>query len=115
VLTFVDDEPYRRQIKGMRNLNEGRHDLGRHVFHGRRSELHRAYHDGMEDQLGALGLVLNCITLWNTLYLDLDLAGQRAQGYPVLDADVARLAPYVRRHIRVHGHYTFALPDLGRT
>ncbi|MBB4752894.1 hypothetical protein BJ964_007055 [Actinoplanes lobatus] len=24
VLTFVDDEPYRRQIKGIRNLNEGR-------------------------------------------------------------------------------------------
>jgi TnpA family transposase len=113
VLTFVDDEPYRRQIKGMRNLNEGRHDLARHVFHGRRGELHRAYHEGMEDQLGALGLVLNCITLWNTLYLDLALAGLRAQGYPVLDADVARLSPYVRHHIRVHGHYTFTLPDLG--
>ncbi|WP_231957044.1 MULTISPECIES: transposase [unclassified Actinoplanes] len=113
VLTFVDDEPYRRQIKGMRNLNEGRHDLARHVFHGRRGELHRAYHDGMEDQLGALGLVLNCITLWNTLYLDLALAGLRAQGYPVLDADVGRLSPFVRHHIRVHGHYTFTLPDLG--
>ena len=35
VLTFVDDEAYRRGIKAMRNLNEGRHDLGRHVFHGR--------------------------------------------------------------------------------
>jgi hypothetical protein len=82
VLTFVDDEPYRRQIKGMRNLNEGRHDLARHVFHGRRGELHLAYHEGMEDQLGALGLVLSCITLWNTLYLDLALAGLRAKGYP---------------------------------
>lgn len=57
MLTVVDDEPYRRQIKGMRN-NECRHDLARHLFHGRRGELHRAYHKGMEDQLGALGLVL---------------------------------------------------------
>ncbi|MEV6157833.1 hypothetical protein AB0L53_46600 [Nonomuraea sp. NPDC052129] len=24
----------------------------------------------MEDQLGALGLVLNCVTLWNTFYMD---------------------------------------------
>ncbi|KUL30874.1 Tn3 family transposase [Actinoplanes awajinensis] len=88
----------------------------RQVFHGRRGELHRAYHDGMEDQYGALGLVLNCITLWNTVYLDLVLAGLRGQGYPVLDADVARLSPYVRHHIRVHGHYTSTLPDLrGRT
>ena len=55
--------------------------------------------------------MLNCITLWNTL--DLDLTGLRAQGHPVLDADVARFSPYVRHHIRVHGHYTFTLPDLG--
>ena len=66
----------------MRNLQEGRHDLGRHVFHGRKGELYRAYHEGMEDQLGALGLVLNCITLWNTVYLDIALKQLRAAGYP---------------------------------
>ncbi len=48
VLSYVDDEAYRRHIKGMRNLQEGRHDLARHVFHGRRGELRQAYRDGME-------------------------------------------------------------------
>jgi len=114
VLTFVDDEPYRRGIKAMRNLQEGRHDLGRHVFHGRRGELYRAYREGMEDQLGALGLVLNCITLWNTVYLDAAVAALRAEGYPVLEADLARLSPYMRRHINVHGRYSFPAPDPGR-
>jgi hypothetical protein len=52
----------------------------------------RAYHEGMEDQLGALGLVLNCITLWNTVYLDAAIEQLRATGYPVLDADVAQLS-----------------------
>ncbi len=113
VLTYVDLPPYRREIKGMRNLQEGRHDLGRHVFHGRKGELYRAYHEGMEDQLGALGLVLNCITLWNTVYLDTAIKQLRAAGCPVLDADVARLSPYPRKHINVHGHYSFQLPDLG--
>ena len=112
VLAYVAAEPYRREIKGMRNLQEGRHDLARHLFHGRRGELHRAYHDGMEDQLGALGLALNCITLWNTVYLDAALTQLRADGYPVLAGDVARLSPYMRRHISVHGHYSFHLPDL---
>src|SRR5664280_796171 len=37
--------------------------------------------DGVSEQLGALGLVLNCITLWNTLYLDHILDALRAQGY----------------------------------
>ena len=95
----------------MRNLQEGRHDLARHVFHGRRGDLRRAYHEGMEDQLGALGLVLNCITLWNTVYLDAALARLREEGYPVRDDDVMRLSPYMRRHLNVHGHYSFQLPD----
>jgi hypothetical protein len=31
-------------------------DLARHVCHGRLGDLRRAYHEGMEDQLGALGV-----------------------------------------------------------
>ena len=112
VLRVVDDEPYRREIKGVRNLQEGRHGLARHVFHGRKGELRHGYREGMEDQLGALGLVLNCITLWNTVYLDNILDVLRATGYQVLDADIARLSPYMRKHVNVHGHYSFQLPDL---
>jgi TnpA family transposase len=93
VLSYVDQAPYRAQIKGMRNLQEGRHDLARHVFHGRRGDLRRAYHEGMEDQLGALGLVLNCITLWNTVYLDAALTQLRDEGYPVRDEDVVGSRP----------------------
>ncbi|MEV6635400.1 Tn3 family transposase [Actinoplanes sp. NPDC051470] len=113
VLTFTDDPAYRREMKGMRNLNEGRHELGRHLFHGRKGEVYRAYRDGQENQLGGLGLVLNCVTLWNTAFLDRALGELRGQGYPVLDADVARLSAYTRRRINVHGHYSFRLPDLG--
>lgn len=96
----------------MRNLQEQRHGLGRKVFHGRKGEVYRAYHDGMEDQLGALGLVLNCVTLWNTIYLDHALAALRKQGYPVRDVDAARLSVYQHAHLNVHGHYSFVLPDL---
>ena len=49
------------------------------------------------------GLILNTITLWNTVYLDHALDQLRATGYPVLDADIARLSPYMRRHINFHG------------
>jgi len=111
VLAYVDDEPYRREIKAMRNLQEGRHDLARTVFHGKKGELHRGYRDGMEDQLSALGLILNTITLWNTVYLDHALETLRASGYPVKDEDVLRLSPYVRKHINFHGHYAF--PAIG--
>jgi len=43
ILAFVDAEPYRRQIKGMRNLSEARQGLARHVFHGQTGELRQGY------------------------------------------------------------------------
>lgn len=107
ILTYVDDEPYRRDIKFLRNLQEGRHALARHVFHGRRGELHQAYQEGMEDQLGALGLVVNALTLWNTVYLDAAIKQLRQQGDEIDDRDIERLSPYMRKHINVHGHYSF--------
>jgi Tn3 transposase DDE domain len=58
------------------------------------------YREGMEDQLGALGLVLNVLVLWTTLYMDRALAQLRAQGAILDDQDVAtsrclRLSPAV--------------------
>ncbi|KXF55431.1 transposase [Rhodococcus sp. SC4] len=115
ILRLADDEPYRREGHGQKNLVEGRHDLARRIFHGKKGEINRAYYEGMEDQLSALGLVLNCVVLWNTIYLDRALDQLRAQGYPVLDADVARLSAFIRDHIGIDGHYAFHLPDLGGT
>jgi hypothetical protein len=36
----------------------------------------------------------------------------RASGYPVHAEDVARLSPFVFKHLNVHGHYFFLLPDM---
>ena len=65
----------------------------------------------MEDQLGALGLVLNCVVLWNIRYMNAALDELRAQGHPVRDEDITRLSPFVRHHLNVHGKYSFALPE----
>jgi len=107
ILSVIDSPPYRRGIKGMRNLQEGRHALAEKIFHGRRRELFQRYREGMEDQLGALGIVLNCVVLWNTVYIDAALNQLRVQGYPVRDEDVARLSPFMRNHVNVHGKYSF--------
>ena len=93
LLAYIDDEAYRRRILIQLNRGEQRHQLARVVFHGRRGELRQRYRDGQEDQLGALGLVVNLIVLWNTIYMDAALAQLRAEGFPVRDEDVARLTP----------------------
>jgi TnpA family transposase len=87
------DESYRRTVHVQLTIQESRHRLARKIFHGQRGELRQRYREGQEDQLGALGLVLNAVTLWNTRYTDAPVAQLRAQGYPVDDADAARLSP----------------------
>jgi hypothetical protein len=66
----------------------------------------------MEDQIGALGLVLHAVVLFNTRYMDAAVNRLRADGFDVRDEDVARLSPFVRQHINMHGRYSFKLPDL---
>ncbi|MGX9891389.1 Tn3 family transposase [Streptomyces sp. NPDC002276] len=112
ILRLADEPGYRRQIKAQANLQEGRHALARKIFHGRSGQLYQRYLDGMEDQLGALGLVLNAVVLFNTRYMDAAVNQLRADGFDVRDEDVARLSPFVRQHINMHGRYSFQLPDL---
>lgn len=112
ILRLADEPGYRRQIKSQANLQEGRHSLARKIFHGRNGPLYQRYQDGMEDQIGALGLVLNAFVLFTTRYMDAAVTRLRADGFDVRDEDVARLSLFVRHHINMHGRYSFQLPDL---
>ena len=101
LLSYIDDESYRRRILFQLNRGDGRHQLARAVFHGKQGELRQRYREGQEDQLGALGLVVNVIVLWNTLYMNAALAQLPAEGQHVRDEDVASLSPLGFEHINI--------------
>ena len=110
-LTYIDDEAKRRATLTQLNRGEGRHSVARAVFHGKRGELRQNYREGQEDQLGALGLVLNMIVLWNTIYIEAALNQLRTEGYPVKDEDAHRLSPLQHENINMLGRYSFSMPD----
>jgi hypothetical protein len=111
MLSYIDDEQYRRRILTQLNRGEGRHSVARAVFHGQRGELRQRYRERQEDQLGVLGLVVNAIVLWNTLYMDAALTQLRTEGFEVKEEDVARLSPLLHKHINFQGRYSFALSE----
>jgi len=110
LLAYIDDETYRRRILIQLNRGEGRHRLARAVFHGQRGEVRQRYREGQEDQLGALGLVVNVLVLWNTRYMNIALEYLRPTNQLNPD-DVPRLSPLGFKHINMLGHYQFTLAD----
>ena len=76
-----------------------------------KEELRQRYREGQEDQLGALGLVLNALILWNTRYMDAAINHLRSKGVEVKEEDVARLSPLGDSHINVQGRYPFTITD----
>jgi TnpA family transposase len=101
LLAYIDDENFRRRILTQLNRGEGRHSLARKCFFGERGELSQRYREGQEDQLGALGLVVNALILWNTCYMDAALNHLKSQGFEPKPEDLARLSSLRSRHFNV--------------
>ena len=85
--------------------------MARVICHGQRGEIRKRYREGQEDQLGALGLVINAAVLWNTIYMGEALKHLRDGSIEIKQEDEARLSPLVHEHINVLGHYSFTLAE----
>ncbi|MGA5759461.1 maleylpyruvate isomerase N-terminal domain-containing protein [Nonomuraea bangladeshensis] len=73
-------------------MPESKLKLARDICRGKRGQVAQACRTGQEDQLGALGLVLNAAARWTTRYPDTAVAERRRE-HQALDEDVARLSP----------------------
>ena len=111
LLNYISDPDYRRHCLTQLNRHESRNGLARHLFHGQKGELRQRYREGQEDQLGALGLVVNALVLWTTRYMDKALDHLRSQGVAVKPEDVARLSPLASKYFNVLGRYHFTVTD----
>jgi TnpA family transposase len=111
LLNWVDDLAYRRRTLTQLTRIESRHHLARTLRFGRKGKMYESYREGQEDELNALGLVLNMVVLWNTRYMNAALDYLRQTGLDVLDKDVERLSPLVSHHISFFGKYHFSLPE----
>ena len=67
--------------------------------------------EGQEDQLSALGLVVNALILWTTRYMNAAVNHLHATGTDVKKEDLARLSPLGHKHFNVLGRYHFTVPE----
>ncbi|MDK1348509.1 Tn3 family transposase [Streptomyces sp. 378] len=111
ILDLMDNPDYRRQIETQSLRHAQRHELAAKIYHGTEDRIHR-YQTGMEEQLSALGLIVNMVVLFNTAYIDLFLQKKASHLRPVPDEVVRSLSPFLYRHIHMKGRYAFEMPEL---
>ena len=111
ILRYIDDKPFRRRILTQLNRQELRHKLGRRVLHANGGEIRAPLRLDQEEIFGALGLTLNAIVHWNTIYMQAAIDQLRAGGLHIDDADIARLSPISWSHINFLGRYDFTVPE----
>ncbi len=110
-LLFITDPAYRRKILTQLNRGESRHSLARALMYGKKGILYQSYREGQEDQLGALGLVVNAIVVWNTRYMTAALDAIQENDIKIDTEDIQRLSPVGHEHINIVGRYSFHLPE----
>jgi hypothetical protein len=76
-----------------------------------RDQLRQHYREG-QDPVGALGLVVNAIVLWNTRYVHAALNHPCGSGYHVRNHDMQRPSPLVHDHINLRGRYQLSASNL---
>jgi len=86
---------------GEYDWDESRNGLARKVIHADTGGLGQRYKAGRENQLGALGLLVNIIVLWQTVDTRAALDHLAATNYDIGPADVARLSPLAHPTINV--------------
>ena len=85
--------------------------FSRALCYEQKGELRQHYKEGQEDQLAALGLMLNAAISWNTRYAQRILDTLRGEGVAVRSEDAARLSPLGFDHITILGRYQFVVPE----
>ncbi|MGG2067481.1 Tn3 family transposase [Bacillus sp. S14(2024)] len=106
ILDYLSDETMRRRIQRGLNKGEAMNALARAIFFGKHGELRER---ALQDQLqrdSALNLIINAISIWNTVYLSKAVDILRKSG--TLDEKLLNhISPMAWEHINFLGEYRF--------
>ena len=108
ILDYISNETLRRRVQRGLNKGEAMNGLARGLFFGKRGELRER---GLQDQLqraSALNILINAITVWNTVYLTEATRILKAKGL-LKEELLPHISPLGWEHINLLGEYTFDL------
>lgn len=111
ILDYISNEAIRRRIQRGLNKGEAMNALARALFFGKRGELReRALQDQLQ-RASALNIIINAITVWNTVYLTEATKVLSERGI-LREQMIKHISPLGWEHINFLGEYTFDIKKM---
>lgn len=107
ILRYLESEQVRRRIGKQLDKGETVNALRDHLCYGNKGQIRRHGNVEQLDQGLCISLVMNCIMVWNTVYMSRVLESLRREGHKFSDDDLTHLSPCRYRHINIYGKYFF--------
>jgi len=110
ILDYISSETLRRRIQRGLNKGEAMNALARAIFFGKHGELReRALQDQLQ-RASSLNLIINAISIWNTVYLSKAIDHFKANG-KYQEELLSHISPLGWEHINFLGEYSF-VPEI---
>lgn len=106
ILNYISDESLRRKIQKGLNKGEAMNGLARAIFFGKQGELRERTIQHQLQRASALNIIINAISVWNTLHLTKAVEYQKGLGNFNVDL-LHHMSPLGWEHINLLGEYRF--------
>ena len=111
ILKYLQTPEYQKKITVQLNKGEALHALRRDVFIANEGKIRKRHQEDQLNQAACLNLVINAITVWNTVYMQAALDQLKSEGYEINEDDVKNLSPARSEHINMYGKYYFNVEE----
>ncbi|MBG9550008.1 Tn3 family transposase [Cytobacillus firmus] len=106
ILNYISDESLRRKIQRGLNKGEAMNGLARAIFFGKQGELRERTIQHQLQRASALNIIINAISIWNTLHLAKAVEYQKQYG-SFNEELLHHMSPLGWEHINLLGEYHF--------
>ncbi|MFC9655384.1 Tn3 family transposase [Bacillus subtilis] len=106
ILNYISDESLRRKIQRGLNKGEAMNGLARAIFFGKQGELRERTIQHQLQRASALNIIINAISIWNTLHLTKAVEYQKQSG-SFNEELLHHMSPLGWEHINLLGEYHF--------
>lgn len=106
ILNYISDESLRRKIQRGLNKGEAMNGLARAIFFGKQGELREQTIQHQLQRASALNIIINAISIWNTLHLTKAVEYQKQSG-SFNEELLHHMSPLGWEHINLLGEYHF--------